>query len=355
MGGVLVDGARLQDFTTQALVAAGLSSKSAATAAEVLVRTDLRGIRTHGVRHLAGYFRQIRAGGIVPSARVRTLMETVSTATLDGGAGLGHVAASEATSLAIDKARKSGVAVVLVRNSNHCGALGHYALSCAEAGLIGVFVSNCPPVMTVTGSRTRVLGNGPTAYGAPNPAGVPIVFDAAMSVVAGGRIQMARERRQPVPLGWIVDADGRATTDPEDFVNGGALVPVGDHKGYGLALFGELLAGVLSGAAMAAQIGSNLTPERPTGTGHAAIAIDIKALMPPADFATRVAELARMIKSAPTADGVEAIQLPGELENREEVRSRQVGFELDEVIWRDLSGIAATFRLEPALELVRRS
>jgi LDH2 family malate/lactate/ureidoglycolate dehydrogenase len=281
-------------------------------------------------------------------------METVSTATLDGGAGLGHVAASEATSLAIDKARKSGVAVVLVRNSNHCGALGHYALSCAEAGLIGVFVSNCPPVMTVTGSRTRVLGNGPTAYGAPNPAGVPIVFDAAMSVVAGGRIQMARERRQPVPLGWIVDADGRATTDPEDFVNGGALVPVGDHKGYGLALFGELLAGVLSGAAMAAQIGSNLTPERPTGTGHAAIAIDIKALMPPADFATRVAELARMIKSAPTADGVEAIQLPGELENREEVRSRQVGFELDEVIWSDLSGIAATFRLEPALELVRR-
>jgi LDH2 family malate/lactate/ureidoglycolate dehydrogenase len=184
---------------------------------------------------------------------------------------------------------------------------------------------------------------------------VPIVFDAAMSVVAGGKIQMARERRQPVPLGWIVDAQGRATTDPEDFVKGGALLPVGDHKGYGLALFGELLAGVLSGAAMAAQIGSNLTPERSTGTGHAVIAIDINTLMPSAEFATRVAELERMIKSAPTADGVEAIQLPGELEHREEVRARQKGFELDDVIWRDLSGIAATFRLEPALELVRRA
>ena len=353
MGGVLVDGARLQGFTAQALVAAGLSPEAADTAAEVLARTDLRGIRTHGVRHLAGYLRQIRAGGIVAPARVTRVVDTPSTATLDGGAGLGHVAASEATSLAIEKALKVGVAVVLVRNSNHCGALGHYALSCAEAGLIGVFLSNCPPVMTVTGSRSRVLGNGPTAYGAPNPAGVPIIFDAAMSVVAGGKIQMARERRQPVPLGWIVDAEGRPTTDPEDFVKGGALLPVGDHKGYGLALFGELLAGVLSGAAMAGQIGSNLTPDRPTGTGHAAIAINIKAFMSAADFAERVAELQRMIKSAPTADGVDSILLPGELEHREELRARQHGFELDQVIWRDLAEIAMGFGLEPALERVR--
>ncbi len=353
MGGVLVDGARLKEFTVRALVAWGFSPVAAATAAEVLVRTDMRGIRTHGVRHLAGYRRQIRAGGVIAAAQVTTVAETPSTATLDGGAGLGHVAASAATEMAIDKAQRSGVAVVLVRNSNHCGALGHYTLTCAEAGLIGVFVSNCPPVMTVTGSRTRVLGNGPTAYGAPNPAGAPIVFDAAMSVVAGGKIQMARERRQPVPLGWIVDADGRPTTNPEDFVKGGALLPVGGHKGYGLTLFGELLAGVLSGAAMAAQIGSNLTPERPTGTGHAAIAINIEALMPPADFAVRVAELVKLIKSSPTADGVGAIQLPGELEHDEEVRARREGFELDEVIWRDLSTIASESGLQPLLERAR--
>jgi LDH2 family malate/lactate/ureidoglycolate dehydrogenase len=353
MRGVLVDGARLQGFTTQVLVAAGLSPAAASTASEVLVRTDLRGIRTHGVRHLAGYLRQIRAGGIIAGASVTRVIDAPSTAVLDGAAGLGHVAASEATNLAIEKALKMGVAVVLVRNSNHCGALGQYALSCAEAGLIGVFVSNCPPVMTVTGSRSRVLGNGPTAYGAPNPEGAPIVFDAAMSVVAGGKIQMARERHQPVPLGWIVDAQGRPTTDPDDFVNGGALLPVGDHKGYGLALFGELLAGVLAGAAMAGQIGSNLTPDIPTGTGHAAIAIDVRAFMPATGFAARLAELGRMIKSAPTADGVDAILLPGELEHREEVRTRRDGLELDEVIWRDLAGIAAELGLEPALEQVR--
>jgi LDH2 family malate/lactate/ureidoglycolate dehydrogenase len=328
---VLVDGPRLQEFTAQALTAAGL-----------------------GVRHLPGYMRQMRAGGIVPGARVTTVLEGASTATLDGGAGLGHVAAAEATRVAIEKARAAGVAVVLVRNSNHCGALGHYALTCAEAGLIGMFLSNCPPVMTVTGSRTRVLGNGPTAYGAPNPGGAAIVFDAAMSVVAGGKVQMARERRQQVPPGWIVDADGRPTTDPETFVHGGALLPVGDHKGYGLALFGELLAGALSGAAMAAQIGSNLTPERPTGTGHAAIAISVDALMPAADFAARMADLREMITSAPRADGVEEILLPGELEEREERRTRRDGLELDEVIWRSLATMAGELGLAGLLERARR-
>jgi LDH2 family malate/lactate/ureidoglycolate dehydrogenase len=208
--------------------------------------------------------------------------------------------------------------------------------------------------MTVTGSRSRVLGNGPTAYAAPNPSGGHIVFDAAMSVVAGGRIQMARERRQPVPEGWIVDAGGAPTSDAEDFGRGGALLPMGSHKGYGLTLFGELLAGVLSGAAMAAQIGSNQTPERPTGTGHAAIAISIEAVMPAEAFGERIAILAGMIKSAPRAEGVDEILLPGEMEQREERRAREQGFELDEVIWQSLAAAAAGFGLEQMLERARR-
>jgi LDH2 family malate/lactate/ureidoglycolate dehydrogenase len=355
MPAVIADGDRLRGFAAAALGALGMPRPDAATAAEVLVRTDLRGIRSHGVRHLPGYARQIRAGGIVAAAERRTVVDTAATATLDAGAGLGHVAAHAATELAIAKARHAGIAIVLVRNSNHCGALGHYALMCAEAGLIGLAVSNCPPVMTVPGSRSRAIGNGPTAYGVPHAGGVPIVFDVALSKVAGGRIQMARERGVAVPAGWIVDAEGRATTDPDDFARGGALLPVGEHKGYGLALFGEILAGALSGAAMISQIGTNRTPEKPTDTGHAVIAVDPIAVMPDGGFAARVAELGRLVKSSPRAGRVDEILLPGELEHREEVRARAQGIELDDVIWRQLLGLAGELGLGAELEGARRA
>jgi L-2-hydroxycarboxylate dehydrogenase (NAD+) len=351
---VIVDGDRLERFTANALAALGLPRADAAVGAAVLVRTDRRGIRTHGVRHLPGYARQIRAGGIDPAARRTVVAETASTATIDGGAGLGHVVAHAATELAISKARSAGIAIVLVRNSNHCGALGHYALMCADAGVIGLAVSNCPPVMTVTGSRSRAIGNGPTAYGVPNPEAAPIVFDVALSKVAGGKVQMARERGQPVPPGWIVDADGRPSTDPEDFLRGGALLPVGDHKGYGLALFGEVLAGALSGAAMISQIGSNRTPDKPTDTGHAVVAIDPAAIMPDGGFPARVAELSRLLKNAPRADGVDEILLPGELEHREELRSRAEGIELDGLIWTELGVLAGELHLGVELEQSRR-
>jgi LDH2 family malate/lactate/ureidoglycolate dehydrogenase len=349
---VLVDGDRLRDGASALLEALGLSGADARVGAEVLVRTDMRGVRSHGVRHLPAYARQVRAGGIVATAQRRTVIETASMATLDGGAGLGHIAAHAATSLAIDKARRSGIALVTVRNSNHCGALGHYALMCAEAGLIGIAVSNCPPVMTVPGSRTRAIGNGPTAYGVPRAGGPPLVFDAALSRVAGGHILMALERNAEVPEGWIVDAAGRPTTNPADFVNGGALLPVGDHKGYGLTLLGEILAGALSGAAMISQIGSNRTPDRPTDTGHAVIAVEPGALMP--RFAERVAEMANLIKAAPRADDRAEILVPGELEHREEERTRVSGFELDPVIWKELSALAVELSVSAGLERARR-
>jgi LDH2 family malate/lactate/ureidoglycolate dehydrogenase len=349
---VLVDGERLRDGVSALLESLGLRAADAQVGAEVLVRTDMRGVRSHGVRHLPAYARQVRAGGIVPAAQRQVVIETASMATLDGGAGLGHVAARAATALAIDKARSAGIALVTVRNSNHCGALGHYALTCAEAGLIGIAVSNCPPVMTVPGSRARAIGNGPTAYGVPRAGGPPIVFDAALSKVAGGHIVMALERGERVPEGWIVDAAGKPTTDPADFVNGGALLPVGDHKGYGLTLLGEILAGALSGAAMISQIGSNRTPDRPTGTGHAVIAIEPAVLMP--RFAERVAELVALVKAAPRRDGAVEILLPGELEHREEERTRRSGLELDGVIWKELGDLAAELGTGQVLEGARR-
>jgi LDH2 family malate/lactate/ureidoglycolate dehydrogenase len=354
MTAVRVTGPGLEAFTTALLVRKGVPPDAAAIGAGVLVRTDLRGIRSHGVRHLPTYVRQMKGGGIAAHPDIRPVTQGPTTATLDAGAAMGHIAAERGTRLAIQKARAAGMALVTVRNSNHCGALGHYALLCAEAGLIGISVSNAPPIMAVTGARGRVLGNGPTAYAAPNPGGDPIVFDAAMSVVAGGRIRMAAERGERIPEGWVLDLDGRPSTDPEDFARGGALVPAAGHKGYGLTLFGELLAGVLSGAAMAAQIGVHAKPDTPTNTGHAIMAVDVAAFQPPDVYAARVGELAAMVKSAPPAEGVKEVLLPGELEAREERRARAEGFALDEVIWADLSRLAADHALVDQLEAAKK-
>jgi LDH2 family malate/lactate/ureidoglycolate dehydrogenase len=251
----------------------------------------------------------------------------------------------------MDKARSCGVAAVLVKNSNHFGAAGHYALLCAEGGLIGLIFSNSPAIMKVTGSKGPVIGNGPTAYGAPAYGKAPVVFDVAMSVVAGGRIRLAVDRKEEVPDGWIVDKEGLNTRHPEAFTDeGGALVPLGDHKGYGLTLLGELLAGALSGAAMASAI-VNWTkePSVPSNTGHAMVVIDPSAFGQREAFTHRASELIDEILAAPRMAGTDRIYYPGLREHEREVQALAHGLWLDDVVWQALGKTASSLSLDAAL------
>jgi LDH2 family malate/lactate/ureidoglycolate dehydrogenase len=309
------------------------------------VRTDLRGVRTHGIRNLPGYAKQLRLGGVDRRASPVVERETAATAMLDGANGLGQVVSCRALEVAISKARQVGAGAVMVRRSNHHGACGHYALACAEAGLIGLVFSNTPPIMAVPGASGRVLGNGPTAYGVPNPQGDPIVLDIAMSVVAGMKPLVAAQLGEAIPEGWIVDARGRPTTDPSAFASGGALLP-GGHKGYGLALLGELLAGALSGAAMASAIGGWVSrPERPTDTGHAFIALSVEAFMDLAEYAERVHRLIGEIHAAPGAAPGKHALVPGELEAAAERRALRDGLDLDGPTWAGLEALASELEL----------
>ena len=208
---------------------------------------------------------------------------------------------------------------------------------CAEAGLIGLVATNAPAIMAVTGSRTRVLGNDPLAYGVPTAGDFPIVHDIAMSAVAGGKVTMAAERGQQVPLGWIIDSEGRATRHPQDYLSGGALLPLGNHKGYGIAVLIEVLAGALSGAAMGGEVVNWFsTPDTPTNTGHVVIAIDPAVFLPVDEFKRRVSAFADRLRSAPRVAGVERIYVPGEIEYENEKAARAEGLNLDGKIWNDL-------------------
>jgi LDH2 family malate/lactate/ureidoglycolate dehydrogenase len=328
-------------FSESVLIEAGLGAKDASIVSDVLVRTSARGIATHGIRMLPLYVNKLQNGGLNPKATISTIRSFGGTAVLDADGGCGHAAAVKAVEVGSGLAHDHGISIVLVRNSNHFGAAGHYTLMAAEKGLVAQAWSNTAPAMRVTNSKGRVLGNSPTAYGAANPSGMPIVFDVAMSVAAGSKVHMATERGEQIPLGWLVDSDGHPTTDPRSYTAGGALVPVGEHKGYGFALLGELMAGVLSGAAIAAEIMRSM--HQPVNVGHAFIFIAPTALMEETEYIDRVARLVAQVHEAPPAPGATRVYVPGEMEYESELLARESGIPVDAVTTSALSELDMSF------------
>ena len=335
-----VDPGRLRTFCATALRAAGASESDAATAAHILVRTDMRGVHSHGVQALPVHVRNLRDGGTRSPTSPRVVRESPVTAVVDGQAGMGLVIAHHAMDLAIRKARGAGVGVVLVRNSNHFGAAGHYALTAAEAGFIGIATSNASPIMAAAGSKRKVISNAPLAYAVPT-ATFPMALDIAMSATAGMKVRLAAERGEAIPEGWVLDRDGLPTTDPNDYAAGGALAPLGGHKGYGLALLTEALAGALSGAGMTSSIVPWLIDTAtPTDAGHCFIVLDIECFMDRSEFTGRMRRLVDEMHAAEPAPGVDRVLVPGEFEHRNERRSLERGLELEPVVVSHLEAVA---------------
>jgi LDH2 family malate/lactate/ureidoglycolate dehydrogenase len=351
---VLVDGARLHNFCAAAFEAAGATAADAQTAARVLVRTDLRGVHSHGVQALPIHVANLRDGGTTSPTRPAIVRETGVTAVIDGNAGIGLVVATEAMSIAVEKARAAGVGIVLVRNSNHFGAAGHYALAAAEAGFIGLATSNASPIMAAAGSKKKVISNAPLAYAVPTGT-FPMALDVALSTSAGMKVRLAAERGESIPQGWVIDADGRPTTNPADYAAGGALTPLGGHKGYGLALLTEALAGALSGAAMTSAVVPWLVETgTPTNAGHAFVAMDVECFMDRDDFYGRMQQLIDQMHGAEPAPGWDRVLVPGELEHLREQQALTNGLELEEVIWHHLEDVAGALGLTDDVQALRR-
>lgn len=352
---VVVDPDRLQGFTVVVLRDLGFGAEEAEIGAKVLVRADLRGHHTHGVRYLPIYVPLMRGGAIRADAQPKVVQETASTAVIDGDAGMGHIVAYRATEHAIRKTREgSGTVTVLVRNSNHFGAADYFPLMCAEAGLIGIVLTNSEPVMSAPGSRGSVISNSPFSYGVPGPDGRHMVLDIALSVTAGSRIAMAHERDESIPEGWLTDPEGQPTTDASYIYKGGALVPVGSHKGWGLALLVETLSGVLSGAGILTQVLRYYAfPEHPAQTGHAIITIDPETFMPREEFDARFKRMLDEVHAAPRITGADRILVPGEIEFEHEAKSRAGGLELDAHTWSTLLGLAEESGRSDELEEIR--
>lgn len=339
--------AKLEAFCINALRTAGVSEDNARATAEILVLTDTWGVFTHGTKNLRGYIRRIRGGGIRRNAQPKIVREGPAWAIVDADSGLGMIGSTFAMRTAIAKARSAGIGYVGVRNSCHFGAAGCYAAMAASENMIGLAMANDTPTMTVPGGRGLILGNNPFACAIPTGEKNPILLDIAMSVVAGGKVFAAAALGQKIPETWMVDSEGKPTTDPTLFPHAGALQPMADHKGYGLALMIETLSAILTGASIAGHVLSWSFSDASLATGHGAafIAVDVNALMPVAEFNQRMKQTIREIRSAPKVEGSQ-IYLPGEMEwTRRETALRE-GIEMPEDVLASLRSLAGEMGLD---------
>jgi len=309
-----VSPAALNQALAQIFTGAGLRPDHATTVAASLVDADLRGIHSHGAMRVAQYLPQIAAGAINPTPDIQVVRENLGTALLDGDAGMGQVTATLAMQRAIARAAVAGIGAVGVRNSSHFGAAGYYAEMALKHDMIGFASTNCEPSLPAPGGAQRVVGNNPLAWALPGGEGAPILLDMATSVVAGGKIMLARNAGQPIPEGWAVDGAGNPTTDPNVALTEGMLMPIGGAKGYGLAIVLDMLCGMLTGADYACHLGKQSDPTRCENAGHFFIAIKIGDFVPIEEFRARTVGMIEELRGSNRAAGTDRIYLPGEIE-----------------------------------------
>jgi LDH2 family malate/lactate/ureidoglycolate dehydrogenase len=312
-------------FVRMLLAAHGVPDKDAATIAGCLVSADLRGVDTHGICRLPGYLDRVRRDLINARPALAPRRVTPVAAELDGQNGFGFVIGMRAMDEAMAMAREFGIGVVSVRRSTHFGMAASYVLPAIEAGYLAFVFSNASPAMPPWGGREGLLGTNPFAAGAPGGKHGAYLLDMSPAVAARGKIRKAERRGEKIPLGYALDAGGRATTDPTAAL-GGVVLPIGGYKGSGLSMLMDIYGGVLSGAAFGGGVGDQYKSyDRPQDVGHFFMAMRADLFVPEADYRARMDTLIERVRACPKAEGFDEILIPGEPELREEARRRKSG------------------------------
>ena len=336
-------------WSIELLAAAHVPRADAELTAEQLVRADLRGVMSHGLMRLPTYVRRLRLGLINPRPRPSIAADAGGLVLVDGDGGLGQVVGTFAMRLAIERAQSHGTSWVSVRRSNHYGSCAHYALMAVDQGMIGITGTvGAKNIMAPWGGAEPQLGNNPIGVAVPAGRHRPVVLDMALSVAAGGKIQLAAKQGQAIPVDWALDPQGRPTTDARVAWERLMVRPLGEHKGYGMAFVVAILAALVPSAAVGAAVG-DLHGDYATvqDVGHFMQAIDIGRIAEPDAFRARVDELIDLMHGSPLADGFDEILVPGELEDRAELGRQRDGIPYPAAIVEELSGIGSELGVGP--------
>jgi uncharacterized oxidoreductase len=344
-----VSAERLTEIAKGLLVAAGASEEEAAIIARYNIGANLVGHDSHGIILIPQYIDRIKAGHIVPQAPWEIKQETATTTVIDGNWGFGYVVNDRAMRYTIEKAKKQNVAAATVLRQSHIGRLASYPLLASAEGMIAMITADSgrsPKHVAPFGGAKARLGTNPICFAVPSNLEGPLVFDMATSAAAAGKINVATARGEQVPTGWLIDSEGRPSTDPKVLRAGGALLPLGGTEGYkgtGLAAIVEILSGLLTG------LGFGIDPQGRHNDGCFMAVFNVAAFRDLATFKAEVTDFAHYLKATPPAQGFTEVFYPGEVEFRKEQDRRQNGVPIEDATWKRLQDMATGYGIADKL------
>jgi LDH2 family malate/lactate/ureidoglycolate dehydrogenase len=328
----------VQEQAESLFLAYGLAPHDAAQAAAPLLAADWRGIESHGVARLRSYGDSFKAGTIIADAPLAIDRESPISVAYNANDGCGLVQAPKAMARCIEKAQDTGLCMVTVRDSNHFGIAGFYAMMASDAGLVGLSMTNTGSLAAPTFGSVPMMGSNPLAFAAPTgPDSEPIVLDMSTSTVAWGKIEIAQRAKKPLTPGWAIDKQGYPTTDPFSV---GAILPLGGdrdtcgHKGYGLGLMVDILCGPLGAGNWSKQISDDYYAGRPARVGHFFAAWRIDAFRDPDEFAADLRHVIDQLHNTPVAPGApsDRVLVPGEPEAAQYAYNQRHGLPVREAV-----------------------
>jgi ureidoglycolate dehydrogenase (NAD+) len=342
MADVRIDHRDLERLYAGIFAAKGMSAADAGAVADVLAWANVRGVDGHGGVRIPGYLDYIESGELDPLAvpQVKTLGPTAFT--VDAARSAGPVAMMKAAQLAVETARRYGVAIALVHDTTHTGAIGRYPQWVAEQGCVALMMNGGPPFMAYHGTRTANLGTSPISIAVPGPRDEPLLLDMATSVVSNGRLRQAIAAGETLPEGWALDGEGNVTTDPK---KAKVILPLGGPKGSGLSLMFECITGVLAASPLLIMWAD---PRRQKTVKQSAmlIVLNVETFRPLADFRRDVGDLADAIRKLPLQQGFADVLMPGERGDRRAAVRRAEGIPVPAALWRELTDIARKLGVE---------
>ena len=332
-------------FAEQVSRKAGMSPREAHVFADSLVQANLRGMDSHGVMRLAAYLRRIREGALLPGMEPEVLTDGGSLLAVDGKNGVGVWIAQRVMELCVERAAQTGVCVAAVRRGNHFGCASYFTRYAMDRHMIGFAMANSPKAVSPFGGAEAMFGTNPLAVAIPAAGETDFDLDMATSLVAQGKLILARKEGRSVPAGWGVDRDGRPSTDPAAILDGGTLTPFGGAKGYAITLMIEMLCVCLAGGSPSTTMGSMYGQARPQDTGFVIGAVDYSRIVDAPTFEARAKALIESVKASRRAEGVEAILVPGEPEKLRAEKAARDGIVLSDAVCAELRELGGLYEV----------
>ena len=353
----------VEEFMVKAMKNAGIPEQDAKIVADVLIQSDKFGFDSHGVNRLKPIYLDRIKGGIQNAVtNIEIVREGPTTAVIDGHNGMGHVVAYHSMKLAIEKAKKYGMAMVAVRNSNHYGFAGYYPLMAAAENMIGITGTNARPSIAPTFGVENMLGTNPLTFGMPSDEDFPFLLDCATSIIQRGKVELYARQSKELTKGWVIDHNGESKTNASEVLNdlttghaalnplGGAGEEMAGYKGYGYATVVEILSAALQqGAFLKMLMGVKDGKKVPFQVGHFFIAIDINAFTDPEDFKKTTGDILRELRASKKMPGHERIYTAGEKEYHTWLERKDKGVPFNAALLEEFRGLCHEYGLEEYL------